>query len=79
VKSIRATTQVGEALLAAYDVHYVDSADTVINALTVEHDSDDAAIEHARRINIPSIGAGFDVVRDGRLVHRHRRHSGRRH
>jgi len=59
--------------LADYKVHFVDCADTVINALAVEHDSDDAAIAHAKRIYVPSIGAGFDIWHEDRVVHRHRR------
>jgi hypothetical protein len=42
------------------------------NRIEVEADSDEAAMEKAYRINIQDVGAGFDVLQDDRLVHRHR-------
>jgi hypothetical protein len=58
---------------ANYDVHFLDSGDRVVDALELEHDTDEAAIEHADRLYVPSIGAGFDVLHGKRLVHSHRR------
>jgi hypothetical protein len=55
-----------------YQVHFVDHADNVYDTVHAEHEHDEAAIEHANRLNVPSIGAGFEVWQGGRLVHRHR-------
>jgi hypothetical protein len=60
-------------LLALYHVHFVDHADRVFDAIKIEHDTDEAAIEEAHRLDVPSIGAGFDVWHEWRLVHKHRR------
>jgi hypothetical protein len=57
--------------LALYRVHFVDHADRVFDAMVIEHDTDEAAVEEAHRRHVPSIGAGFDVWYEGRLVHRH--------
>jgi hypothetical protein len=58
--------------MARYQVHFVDHGDNVYDTVNAEHDDDEAAIEHAHRLNVPSIGAGFEVWEGGRLVHRHR-------
>ena len=55
-----------------YRVHFLDQSDNVIDAVQFEEDHDEAAIEHAHRINVPSIGIGFEVWRNDRLVHKHR-------
>jgi hypothetical protein len=63
-----------EGALAQYRVHFVDRSDRVVNALVVEHETDEAAVEHANCVYVPSIGNGFDVWHEKRLVHRsHRR------
>jgi hypothetical protein len=58
---------------AQYDVHFVDHGNRVFDAVVVERYTDVAAIEHAHRLDVLSIGAGFDVWHEGRLVHMHRR------
>jgi hypothetical protein len=50
----------------------VDHGDNVYSTEYIDHDSDEAAVEAAHRMNVPSIGAGFEVWDDERLVHRHR-------
>jgi hypothetical protein len=55
-----------------YRIHFLDQSDNVIDAVQFEEDHDHAAVEHAHRINVPSIGSGFEVWRDDRLVHKHR-------
>jgi hypothetical protein len=55
-----------------YRVQFVDHGDNVYATEYLEHDDDKSAIEAAHRMNVPSIGAGFDLWDDGRLVHRHR-------
>jgi hypothetical protein len=65
-------TQTGQPL-ARYRVHFVDHSETVFDATVIEHDMDDEAIKHAHRLDVASIGAGFDIIDEGRLVHRHRR------
>jgi hypothetical protein len=59
--------------MARYVVHFVDHGGHVFDAVALEHDSDERAVEHAHRLDVPSIGGGFDVLHEGRLVHRHRR------
>ena len=54
-----------------YRVHFLDQSDNVIDAVQFEEDHDEAAVEYAHRINVPSIGGGFEVWRDDRLVHKH--------
>src|SRR5215831_15524273 len=61
-----------EGVLDAYRVHFVDYGDNVYSTEYIEHDDDEGAIAVAHRMNVPSIGAGFDVWNDDRLVHRHR-------
>jgi len=58
--------------MALYRVHFVDHGNNVYLTRHVEHDDDEAAINGAHRMNAQSIGAGFEVWRDERLVHRHR-------
>jgi hypothetical protein len=57
--------------MALYRVHFIDHGDNVYDTIHTEHDDDGAAVEHARRINVPSIGTGFEVWEGARLVHRH--------
>lgn len=59
--------------MAQYRIHFVDHGEKVFDAVTLERDSDEAVIEEARRLDVPSIGIGFDVLREHRLLHRHRR------
>ena len=44
-----------------YRVHFVDHGDNVYPTEYMEHDDDQEAIAVAQRMNVPSIGAGFDV------------------
>ncbi len=58
--------------MALYRLHFVDHGDNVYATHYLDHDTDEDAIEAARRMNARSIGAGFEVWDDERLVHRHR-------
>ncbi len=58
--------------MALYRVHFVDHGDNVYATHHLEHDTDEAALEAAHRLNVPTIGAGFELWEDERLVHRHR-------
>jgi hypothetical protein len=58
--------------MALYSIHFVDHGKNVYSTFHLEHDSDEGAIEQARRLNVPGIGAGFVIWQDERLVHRHR-------
>src|SRR5215472_2719072 len=62
-------------LMRQYCIHYVDHIGRVVNATEIERSTDEAAIEEANRVNVPSIGAGFDIWHEHRLVHRHRRNT----
>ena len=59
--------------MASYHVHFIDQTDRVFDAIEIERDTDEAAIEEAYDLDVTSIGVGFDVWHEGRLVHRHRR------
>jgi hypothetical protein len=61
--------------MAPYRIHFLDPAGRVIDAVQIQHATDEAAIEEAQRVDIPSIGAGFDIWLEQRLVHRHRRNT----
>jgi hypothetical protein len=58
--------------MVLYRVHFVDHGDNVYATEYPEHGDDESAIEGADRMNVPSIGTGFDHWDDERLVHRHR-------
>jgi hypothetical protein len=58
--------------MARYRVHFVDHGDNIYLTEHREHDSDEAAIDSAHRMHARSIGGGFEVWQDDRLVHRHR-------
>jgi len=58
--------------VAFYRVHFVDHGDNIYSTDYVETDQDEKAVAVARRLNVPSIGAGFEVWDDERLVHRQR-------
>jgi hypothetical protein len=62
--------------MAQYHFHFVDHTGGVYDAVVSEHSTDQAAVEEGHRLDIPSIGSGFDVLRERRLVHRHRRDRG---
>jgi hypothetical protein len=59
--------------VASYRVAFVDGDGQVFDVVQFERDADEVAIEEARRLDVPSIGAGFEVWRAERLIHRHRR------
>ena len=58
--------------MALYRLHFVDHGGNVYATNHVDHQSDDAAIRAAHALDVPSIGAGFDLWDDKRLVSRHR-------
>ena len=58
--------------MALYQVHFVDHGNNTYSIEHIEHDNDDEAVQAAHRLNVPSIGAGFDVWHGDRLVHQHR-------
>ena len=55
-----------------YSVHFVDHGDNIYLTQRIEQQDDVEAIEAARRMNGPYIGAGFELWQDDRLVHRYR-------
>ena len=61
------------ATKTSYRVDFVGHGDNIIDVLVFEENHDKAAIVHAHRIDLPSIGDGFDVWQGTRLVHKHRR------
>jgi hypothetical protein len=69
-RPIRATST---EVAAPYRVAFLDPAGGVFDAIQFKCGSDEMAIEEAHRLNVPSMGAGFDVWHEDRVVHRHRR------
>ena len=49
---------------------FVDHGENVFAAIVIDRDTDDEAIDDPHRLYVTSIGAGFDVLHEGRLVHR---------
>ena len=68
-----ATVTPSGKMTAPYCLAFVDRDGRVFDALEFESSRDEAAIEEARRLDVPSIGAGFDLRHKDRLVYRHRR------
>jgi len=56
-----------------YRIGFVNHASQVFDAVQIDEDTDEAAIREAYRLDIPSVGAGFDIWHESRLVYRHRR------
>jgi hypothetical protein len=50
--------------MARYYVRLVNLLEAVINLIELEADSDEAAVEQAYHVKLPSVGAGFDVLKD---------------
>jgi DNA-binding response OmpR family regulator len=71
-ESRRFRTQRAVKAVARYYVHFVDHADRVFDSIELEGDADESAIEEAHRLDVPSIGAGFDIWHEGRRVHKYR-------
>ena len=59
--------------MARYRIHFIDQSGKVFDAIELQRDSDEAALEEAYRLDVPSVGTGFDLWQEKRLVHRHRR------
>jgi hypothetical protein len=59
--------------MAEYRIHFIDHGESVFDAVALERDTVEAVIEEAHRLDVSSIGAGFDVLCDRRVVHRDRR------
>ena len=59
--------------MALYGTHFLDHGGNVRSTRHVDRDTDDVAIEAAHSLNVlPSVGAGFEVWDDERLVHQPR-------
>jgi len=58
--------------LPIYRIEFVDHGENVRGTDEIACDADEEATARAHNQNIPSIGDGFDVWRQERLVYRHR-------
>jgi hypothetical protein len=58
--------------LTKYRISFVDCDGRVFDAVQFERATDEEAVAEAHRLHIPSVGAGFDVWRKGRLLNRYR-------
>jgi len=58
--------------MALYHLHFVDHGSNVYSTHELEHDHDEDVIEAAHRLDVPWIGAGFDLWEGERFVQRHR-------
>lgn len=55
-----------------YWVRFVDHGGRIYYERETENDSDEEAIKAAHSIHVRSIGAGFEVWQEDRLVHHYR-------
>lgn len=60
-------------VMAIYRIHFVDHGNRSFAVHELDCALDDEAVAGAHKLDVPFIGAGFDVWQDDRLVHRHRR------
>ena len=58
--------------MLTYQVDFLDNDNKLCGTVELEENDDAAAIQHARRINIPAMGGRFEVWHGTRLVHAHR-------
>jgi hypothetical protein len=58
--------------MQTYRVDFLDERNNLTSTVELQEAEDAAAIQHALRINIPSIGGRFEVWQGERLVHKHR-------
>lgn len=59
--------------MASYHVRFVDHGNNRFAVHELDCAHDDEAVDKAHQLDVPFIGAGFDVWQNDRLVHRHRR------
>ena len=59
-------------VVVRYRIHFIDRRGKVFDAIELQRDTDETAIEEAHRLDVPSVGSGFDLWHGKRLVHRHR-------
>jgi hypothetical protein len=64
-----------DAMTRQYSAHFVDDGDNVFTVAVFELETDEQAIAHAHRIDVPNIATGFDVWHEDRPVYRHRQQS----
>ena len=57
--------------MLTYCIDFIDDQNNLSSTVELAEDDDAAAIQHAYRINIPSIGGRFEVWQGTRLVHKH--------
>ena len=62
--------------MATYRVDFFDEGGNLHSTVELNEADDAAALEHAHRINIPSMGGRFEAWQGTRLVHRHRNSAG---
>ena len=56
--------------MARYDVFFFDHSERIYSTERVECADDGGAILRAHDLNVPSIGAGFEVWQEQRFVYR---------
>jgi len=56
--------------MARYDIRFFDHTDRVYSRERVQCEDDARAVAKGHEINLPGIGAGFEVWQDERLVYR---------
>lgn len=60
--------------MSLYYCHFVDHGKNIRSTERFEAKDDATAIERALSLNIPSLGAGFELWREEILIHEHRNH-----
>jgi hypothetical protein len=62
-----------ENLVPVYRICFVDRTNQVFDVVQIDEDTDEAAIREAYRLDVRTVGIGFDIRHEDRLVYRHRR------
>jgi len=57
--------------MPTYRVDFLNNDGRLYGTVEAQEDDDEAAVQHAYRINIPSSGGHFEVWQGNRLVHTH--------
>ena len=55
-----------------YTFNFVDDQETLLKSCEEICLHDDEAIKLAHAMNVPGVGNGFDVLRDGQVIYTHR-------
>ena len=58
--------------MTLYHVHFISEDGDIVDVVQFEVENDEAAVEQAHRIDVPSIGGRFELWKGNRLLYTHR-------